>query len=312
MNEPLDLLSRDFAVDDPPPRRPFVWIGLAVTLLVLSPVLLVLSLRWIPPPTSAFMLQSDVQPVHYSWVPAQKIPESLRKAVVASEDQKFYTHNGFDFDAIEKAMEHNQRSRKVRGASTISQQVAKNLFLWPGRSYVRKGLEVSFTILIEALWPKDRILEVYLNIAEFGPGLYGVQSAAQKFYGKDAEALTAAEGATLVAVLPSPRVWRVVNPGPYVQARTDWILHQIGERPRFARAPEQEPALPGEFTPEGAGSAPAQESEAPTEENPELAPAPATTPETEPAPETEQAPSPAPEPEPEQPPATTDPKQQPL
>ncbi len=262
VNEPLDLLSRDFAVDEPPPRRPFLWLGLAVTLALLSPVLLVLALRWIPPPTSAFMLQSDVQPVHYTWVPAQKIPESVRKAVVASEDQKFFTHNGFDFDAIEKAMEHNQRNRKVRGASTITQQVAKNLFLWPGRSYLRKGLEVSFTILIEALWPKDRILETYLNIAEFGPGLYGVQSAAQKFYGKNAEQLTAAEGATLVAVLPSPRVWRVANPGPYVQARTDWILHQIGERSRFARAPEQEPAPPAESTPEGEGSAPAPESEA--------------------------------------------------
>jgi monofunctional biosynthetic peptidoglycan transglycosylase len=168
-------------------------------------------------------------------------------------------------------VEHNQRSRKMHGASTITQQVAKNLFLWPGRSYVRKGLEVSFTILIEALWPKDRILETYLNIAEFGPGLYGVQSAAQKFFGKNAEELSAAEGATLVAVLPSPRVWRVVNPGPYVQARADWILHQIGERPRFAREQDQEPALPPESEPEGesAGTAaPPGDAPAPAEPPP--------------------------------------------
>lgn len=246
MNEPLDLLSRDFAVDEPPdPRRRIVAAAIIVMLLVLlTPPLVVLTLRWVPPPTSAFMLESDIQPVRYLWVPAQRMPEALRKAVVASEDQKFWTHNGFDFDAINKALEHNRSSRRVRGASTISQQVAKNLFLWPGRSYVRKGLEVSFTVLIEALWPKDRILETYLNIAEFGPGLYGVQAAAQKFFGKDANQLTAAEAATLVAVLPSPRVWRVTNPGPYVQARTDWILGQIGERARFSYTPSLEPALP--------------------------------------------------------------------
>lgn len=266
MNQPLDLLSRDFAVEEPPPRRPFLWFGVAFTIILLSPVLFILSLRWITPPTSAFMLQSQVQPVRYEWVPAARIPETLRKAVVASEDQKFWTHNGFDLEAIGKALEHNQRSRKMRGASTISQQVAKNLFLWPGRSYVRKGLEVSFTILIEALWPKERILETYLNIAEFGPGLYGVQAAAQKFFNKNAEQLTSDEGATLVAVLPSPRVWRVVNPGPYVQARTDWILHQIGQRPRFSSfaEPSREPALPAgsETSPAGSEMPPADDPEA--------------------------------------------------
>ena len=293
MTEPLDLLSRDFAVDEPPPRRPFLWFGVTFTVLLLSPVILVLSLRWIAPPFSAFMLQSQVQPVRYTWVPASRMPESLRKAVVASEDQKFWTHNGFDLEAIEKAMEHNKNSRKVRGASTISQQVAKNLFLWSSRSYVRKGLEVCITVLIEALWPKDRILETYLNIAEFGPGLYGVQAAAQKYFSKDAAQLTPGEAATLVAVLPSPRVWRVINPGRYVQSRVDWILVQIGERPRYTRPPVEEPALPIE--PE---TGPAEEPEEPSA----TPPAPAGS-DTEPAPAPEQAQPDAPEPAPEPQPA---------
>ena len=226
------------------PRRSIVgrvFKGLGILLLVafLTPPLVVLALRWAPPPITAFMLQSPVQPVRYHWVPAEQLPESLRLAVVASEDQKFWTHWGFDFEAIAKAMEHNENSKRVRGASTISQQVAKNLFLWPGRDWVRKGVEVSFTLLMEGLWPKERILTVYLNVAEFGPGIYGADAAARKFFNKSAAALTPPEAATLAAVLPNPRHWHAERPGPYVASRRDWILGAIGARP-----PEEEPPPP--------------------------------------------------------------------
>lgn len=240
----IEIPRRDIP---PPPRKTRLWLW---TLLVsgglfFTPPLMVLALRWLPPPTTAFMLQSEVKPVQYRWVPAAAIAEPARKAAVAAEDQKFWTHRGFDLEAIEKALEHNQKSRRKRGASTISQQVAKNLFLWPGRSYLRKGVEVSFTVLIEWLWPKQRILEVYLNIAEFGPGIYGVEAAAQRFFGKPAARLLPEEAARLAAVLPNPRKWRADRPGPYVQSRTAAILRLMGYGPPQA-APEpalDEPAL---------------------------------------------------------------------
>lgn len=269
MNEPEPLRAprRDFAPRAPSRRlRAWPWILVVLLLLFLAPLEAVLALRWLPPPTSAFMLQSEVKPVQYQWVPGSRIPEALRRAAVASEDQKFWTHNGFDIEAIEEAMEHNKRSKRIRGASTISQQVAKNLFLWPGRSYVRKGLEVMFTVLIEQVWNKNRILETYLNIAEFGPGVYGVQAAAQKFFHKNAEQLSAAECAQLVAVLPNPSHWKAGSPGPYVQARTDWILGQIGEQPRYAALPasEPEPAPETEDAPPAPETPPLAEPAAPT------------------------------------------------
>lgn len=233
----------------PSRRRWSGWIA-ALLALLLTPPAAVLVLRWLPPPISAFMLQSEVQPVEYRWVPAARIPDSLRRAVVAAEDQKFWTHQGFDLEAIERAFAHNQKSRRKRGASTISQQVAKNLFLWPGRSYLRKALEASFTVLIEALWPKQRILEVYLNIAEFGPGVYGAEAAAQKFFGKPAAALTPPESARLAAVLPNPRKYRLASPGPYVQARAVWILAQIGYRPSTLFYPNEKPLEPPPEQPE--------------------------------------------------------------
>jgi monofunctional biosynthetic peptidoglycan transglycosylase len=174
------------------------------------PLLLVLMLREVPPPVTSFMLQSEVRPVHYEWVPADEIAETARKAVVASEDQKFWQHRGFDLEAMEQAYRENQRRGRRRGASTISQQTAKNLFLWPGGGYLRKGIEAYLTMLIELCWPKARILEVYLNIAEFGPGIYGVEAAARRYFGKPASRLSAGEAARLAAVLPNPR--RV--PGP--------------------------------------------------------------------------------------------------
>ena len=209
--------------------------------------LTVLALRWLPPPFTAFMLQSEVKPVRYQWVPAERIAESARRAVVVSEDQKFWTHSGFDLEAMEKAYEHNQKSRRRRGASTISQQTVKNLFLWPGGGYFRKGVEALLTMLVEMLWGKQRILEVYLNIAEFGPGIYGVEAAANAYFHKPAAQLSAAEAAQLAAVLPNPRRWSARAPGPYVQSRVNWILGQMGYGRRTT--PEQEPEPPPELAP---------------------------------------------------------------
>jgi monofunctional biosynthetic peptidoglycan transglycosylase len=163
----------------------------------------------------------------HDWVPWSRISPHAAVAVIAAEDQKFLLHDGFDFEAIEKAVDDAGRGKRLRGASTISQQVAKNLFLWPGQSWVRKGLEAWFTVWIEFLWPKRRILEVYLNSAQFGRGIWGVQAASRQYFGKDAARLTQPEAALLAAVLPSPTRYRVVNPGPYVRQRQTWILGQM-------------------------------------------------------------------------------------
>ena len=192
-----------------------------------TPVLLVLLLRFVPPPTTAFMLASPYHPVDYHWVAAERIAPAAALAVVAAEDQKFPEHWGFDFEALQQAAQHNTRSRHVRGASTISQQTAKNLFLWGGRSYIRKGLEASLTLLLEGLWPKQRILETYLNIAQFGPGIYGVQAASQHYFGKPAARLTWHEAALLAAVLPNPVALRVDRPSAYVRARCADIETQM-------------------------------------------------------------------------------------
>ena len=196
----------------------------------------VASMRWINPPVTAFIAEAQAaawssRDAHYvyrhSWVDLNRISPNLPLAVVASEDQKFPEHWGFDVSAIEKAYALNQHTHRVHGASTISQQVAKNLFLWSGRSYFRKGLEAYFTILIEALWPKRRILEVYLNIAEFGYGTYGAEAAAQRFFHKPASQLSRDDSALLAAVLPNPERYSAVAPSRYVQQRRDWILGQM-------------------------------------------------------------------------------------
>lgn len=167
-----------------------------------------------------------------AWVPLERIDADLRLAVIAAEDQKFLEHRGFDLEAIEKAMAHNEKvaagkARRTRGASTISQQVAKNLYLWPGRSWVRKGLEAWFTVLIEASWSKRRILEVYLNVAQFDADLFGAEAAAQRFFRKPAARLTAAEAALLAAVLPNPKRYAVERPSRYIQRRQQRILRQM-------------------------------------------------------------------------------------
>lgn len=203
---------------------------------ILVSVLAVACLRWINPLFTAFMAEAQVAAwvsrdpryvLRHSWVDLDRISPNLPLAVVASEDQKFPEHWGFDVAAIEKAYALNQHSHKVRGASTISQQVAKNLFLWSGRSYFRKGLEAYFTVLIETLWPKRRILEMYLNVAEFGYGIYGAEAAAQRFFHKPASRLTRADAAVLAAVLPNPLHFSAAAPSRYVQQRREWILGQM-------------------------------------------------------------------------------------
>jgi monofunctional biosynthetic peptidoglycan transglycosylase len=203
---------------------------------VLGSVVLVGALRFVDPPRSAFMLARAVEAwragtdgfrIDARSVPLAQVSAQLALAVVAAEDQKFPSHAGFDLDAIAGALQTNAAGGRVRGASTISQQVAKNLFLWSGRSWMRKGLEAWFTLLIEALWPKRRILEVYLNIAEFGDGIYGAEAAAQRFFGRPAAALGRAQAARLAAVLPNPRVYRADRPSRYVLTRQRWIERQM-------------------------------------------------------------------------------------
>jgi monofunctional biosynthetic peptidoglycan transglycosylase len=205
-------------------------------LFVAASLLAVLPLRWIDPPLSAFMVESRIAAwverdrtyaFRHTWVDLQRISPNLPLAVVASEDQKFPQHWGFDVEAIERAYELNRHSHRVRGASTISQQVAKNLYLWSGRSYFRKALEAYFTVLIETSWPKRRILEIYLNIAEFGNGTYGAEAAAQRFFRTPASRLTRSDAATLAAVLPNPERLSAAAPSHYVLARRDWILSQM-------------------------------------------------------------------------------------
>ena len=212
------------------------WLALVVLVLVIGSVLQVLALRFVDPPFTAFMAARQIEAlqsgepgfrVDYQWRDAPEISAHLSVAVVASEDQRFASHHGFDLEAIRDAAERNARGGRMRGASTISQQTAKNLFLWSGRSWLRKGLEAWYTALIEAMWPKQRILEVYVNVAEFGDGVYGAQAAAQRYFGKDAAQLGPAEAARLAAVLPSPRRYSAASPGPYVQRRTGEIQRQM-------------------------------------------------------------------------------------
>jgi monofunctional biosynthetic peptidoglycan transglycosylase len=213
--------------------RAIVWL---VVLCIAASVIAVASFRWINPPVTAFIAEAQAAAwssrdsnyvYRHSWVDLNRISPNLPLAVVASEDQKFPEHWGFDVSAIEKAYALNQHSHRVHGASTISQQVAKNLFLWSGRSYFRKALEAYFTVLIEALWPKRRILEVYLNIAEFGYGTYGAEAAAQRFFHKPASRLSRDDAAVLAAVLPNPERYSAAAPSRYVQQRRDWILGQM-------------------------------------------------------------------------------------
>ena len=214
------------------------WWKLPAAALVFS-IVQVLVLRFVDPPFSSFMAIRQVQAwaqgdgdfrVAYDWRDLSDMSPNVPVALVASEDQAFASHGGFDLQAIEKARKSNARGKRVRGGSTISQQTAKNLFLWSGGGwtrFVRKGVEAWYTVLIEALWPKRRILEVYANIAEFGDGVYGAQAAARTYFGRDARRLNASQAARLAAVLPSPKRYSASRPGPYVQRRTRAVERQM-------------------------------------------------------------------------------------
>lgn len=203
-------------------------------------IVMVVALRFIPPLTSGLMIERRIESLtdplhytrHYQWVPSSKISPYMSRAVLAAEDQLFFEHHGFDWDAIRAAADWNRKhanTGRVRGASTLSQQTAKNLFLWSGRSWIRKALEAGFTVLLETLWPKQRILEMYLNIVEFGDGIYGTEAAAQQFFGKHAAQLTASECALLAAALPNPHVYQVNHPSGYLRGRQAWILRNMGK-----------------------------------------------------------------------------------
>jgi len=205
------------------------WTAIAVLAVLFVTCLPVVALRWVEPPTSSFMLQDDnvTGRLSYEWVDWSSINASLPLAVIAAEDQKFPTHFGFDLESIQDSFDRGRNGQGLRGASTITQQVAKNLFLWSGRSFVRKGIEAYVTLLIETAWPKKRILEIYLNIAEFGPGIYGVGAASQEFFGKLPTEIRDSEAALLASVLPNPSRLLATSPSEYVRQRQTWILRQM-------------------------------------------------------------------------------------
>lgn len=190
-----------------------------------------MALKWIDPPITITQINSLIngEGLRRDYISWDEMPSSIKLAVIASEDQLFASHNGFDRKSIEKALGYNQKTKgkKTRGASTISQQTAKNVFLWQGRSWFRKGLEVYFTFMIEKIWGKKRILEVYLNVAEMGEGVYGIEAAAQYHFKKPAAKLTRNEAARIAVALPNPKKYKVNPPSQYVSNRTDWVLRQM-------------------------------------------------------------------------------------
>jgi monofunctional biosynthetic peptidoglycan transglycosylase len=191
-------------------------------ILFVAPVLAVIVYRFVPPPITILMVERmmDGKGLDHRWRPLSEMSPALPRAAIAAEDAKFCTHHGFDLNAIEKAADHNdQKPGRIRGGSTISQQTAKNVFLWPERSWVRKGFEAYFTVLIELIWGKHRIMEVYLNTVEMGPGVYGVEAAAQKYFHVSAKDVNPVQAARLIAILPSPLKWQVIDPGSYVRRR---------------------------------------------------------------------------------------------
>lgn len=210
----------------------------ALIFVLLAPAALVALYRTTPPPQTPLMWLRGGQ-VHYEWTPITKISPYLARSAVAAEDEAFCTHNGFDRAAIERAWESyvdasDDEKATLRGGSTISQQTAKNVFLWPGRTWVRKALEAGITVYMEAIWTKKRILEVYLNVVEWGPGIYGAEAAARYHFHKSAAALDAHEAALLASVLPSPLKWSASKPGPYVQRRAETIMGRAARLGAYA------------------------------------------------------------------------------
>jgi monofunctional biosynthetic peptidoglycan transglycosylase len=201
------------------------------TIIVVVPVALVIVFRFVPPPATPLMIGTMLTEgaVAQRWVPLKSISRNLVRAVIAAEDGKFCSHYGFDLEAIDKALDRNAAGGRLRGASTISQQTAKNLFLLPDRTWTRKGIEAYFTLLIESLWPKRRIMEAYLNIAEWGPGRFGAEAAAQTNFGKTAADLSPLEAARLATILPSPRNYRADRPGPFVARQSQIIVDRMDD-----------------------------------------------------------------------------------
>ncbi len=198
-------------------------------------ILWVLVYRFVNPPITLLMIQRGFESktvekkirIDRNWITLDELSSNLKKAAIAGEDATFLSHNGFDFKAMETAFQKNKSGGAIRGGSTISQQTAKNVFLWPGRSYIRKGLEAYFTILLELIWGKERILEVYLNIIETGDGIYGVDAASRVYYGKSAQSLTKRQAAMLIAILPNPRKWSPVKPGRLLYRKQSHILRNM-------------------------------------------------------------------------------------
>jgi monofunctional biosynthetic peptidoglycan transglycosylase len=205
------------------------WAATAIAFLLLLSVLIVLPLRFVPPPVTAFMLQDDSgrDPLLREWTPWDNLGDAIPLAVIAAEDQRFADHSGFDVDSIRDSLKDADRGGRLRGASTITQQLVKNLYLSPSRSFWRKGIEAYLTIVTELLLPKQRILELYVNVVELGPGIYGVTAASEEYFGKPPAALSDAEAALLAAALPNPVRLRVDRPSEYLRDRQAWILRQI-------------------------------------------------------------------------------------
>jgi monofunctional biosynthetic peptidoglycan transglycosylase len=228
------LAVSDLRLDRPAIERKPRWgrrLGTALLALMVVPPLTVLAHRLVPQPLTFLMTLRLTQGegLQRSWRPMSRISPNLAYAVIAAEDANFCRHHGFDIAAIGRALKHNEsKPSRIRGGSTISQQTAKNVFLWPGRGWIRKGLEAGYTVLIEALWGKRRTLEVYLNSVEWGPGVYGAQSAARHWYGVDADDLTPRQAAGLAAILPSPLKWKAASGGPYVRGRIRRIQAAMG------------------------------------------------------------------------------------
>ena len=195
-------------------------------------IVLTIIYRFVPPPITFLMVQRMVEQkmdgekikLKKDWVSIEEISSFMTRAAIASEDGRFLDHHGFDIEAMQKAYKYNQKSKRTKGGSTITQQVAKNVFLWPARSYLRKGLEAYFTLLIEIFWSKERIMEVYLNCIEMGDGVYGIEAAAQHYFKKPAKELSKRESAAIAAILPNPRKWSASKPNAYIQKRQYRIL----------------------------------------------------------------------------------------
>jgi len=213
-------------------RKILRWIWKAMLWFFGFSILSVIIFKWVPIPFTPLMVTRIIEfklegkdaIYSHKWVPLEDISPNLQKAVIASEDENFLKHNGFDFEAMQKAFKNNSKGRKLKGGSTISQQTAKNVFLWQGRSYIRKGLEAYFTVLIELIWGKERIMEVYLNSIEMGNGVYGAQEAARHWYSKTATNLTPREAAGIAAILPNPRKFKASNSSSYINRRKDKIM----------------------------------------------------------------------------------------